>query len=40
MEANFKVPKPVNEPILGYLSGSKERKELKEAIKMLKGKTF
>jgi 1-pyrroline-5-carboxylate dehydrogenase len=38
MEANFKIPKPVNEPILGYLPNSKERNELKEAIQQLKGK--
>jgi 1-pyrroline-5-carboxylate dehydrogenase len=28
----FKVPNPVNEPILGYLPGSKERTDLKEAL--------
>ncbi|NDG85382.1 MAG: L-glutamate gamma-semialdehyde dehydrogenase [Proteobacteria bacterium] len=28
----FKVPNPVNEPILGYLKGSKERAELKAAL--------
>ena len=38
MEANFKVPEPKNEPILGYLPGSKERKELKKAIEKLKSK--
>jgi len=28
----FKVPHPVNEPILGYLKGSKERADLKAAL--------
>ena len=29
----FKIPTPVNEPILGYLKGSKEKLALKEAIR-------
>ncbi len=28
----FKVPNPLNEPILGYLKGSKERSDLKAAL--------
>ena len=36
MEALFKVPKPTNEPILGYLPGSKEKEELKKALNELK----
>ena len=36
MEALFKVPKPSNEPVLGYLPGSKEKDELKKALKELK----
>ena len=36
MEALFKVPKPTNEPILEYLPGSKEKKELKKALNELK----
>ena len=33
--AIFKVPEPINEPILSYTSGSKERKELKAELKRL-----
>lgn len=36
MEALFKVPKPSNEPVLSYLPGSKERDELRKALKELK----
>ncbi len=36
MEAKFNVPKPVNEPVLSYLPGSKEREELKKTLKELK----
>lgn len=36
MEALFRVPKPTNEPVLGYLPGSKEKEELKKALKELK----
>lgn len=32
---NFKVPNQVNEPIYGYLKGSKEKQLLKEAIKKI-----
>lgn len=37
--AFFDVPIPVNEPVLSYAPGSKEKKELKSAIKELKSKT-
>ncbi|NDF15837.1 aldehyde dehydrogenase family protein, partial [bacterium] len=33
----FKVPNPVNEPILGYLPGSKERADLKGALSAIEG---
>jgi 1-pyrroline-5-carboxylate dehydrogenase len=33
----FKIPSPVNEPILGYLPGSKERAELKSALAAIEG---
>jgi len=33
----FRVPKPVNEPVFEYREGSKEKKELKEALKSLTG---
>ncbi len=32
MNGFFKVPVPVNEPVLNYAPGSKERKELKDAL--------
>jgi 1-pyrroline-5-carboxylate dehydrogenase len=32
MNGFFKVPSPVNEPILNYAPGSKERKDLKDAL--------
>ncbi|MHA1954643.1 MAG: aldehyde dehydrogenase family protein, partial [Candidatus Heimdallarchaeaceae archaeon] len=35
-EGKYNVPKPINEPILGYLPGSKEKKELKEKLLELK----
>ena len=38
--ALFKVRYPENEPILSYLPGSKEKKELKEKLKELKKKKF
>ncbi len=36
--AFFKLPEATNEPVLSYAPGSKEKKELKEAIKKLKSK--
>lgn len=36
METQFKVPNPTNEPILGYMPGSKEKEELKKALAELK----
>jgi 1-pyrroline-5-carboxylate dehydrogenase len=35
--SQFKIPSPVNEPILGYLPGSKERAELKSALSAVEG---
>lgn len=32
----FKVPSPYNEPILSYAPGSSERRELKEALAVMK----
>ncbi|MHA2363147.1 MAG: aldehyde dehydrogenase family protein, partial [Candidatus Hodarchaeales archaeon] len=37
-EAIFKIPKPVNEPVLEYLQGSIERTELNNSLKELKRK--
>lgn len=34
----FRIEKPINEPILEFLPGSKERKELKESIELIKEK--
>ncbi len=34
----FQIPKPKNEPILGFLPGSKERKELREALDYIREK--
>jgi 1-pyrroline-5-carboxylate dehydrogenase len=34
----FKIPKPVNEPILGFLPGSKEREELRRALDYIRPK--
>ena len=34
----YQIPKPKNEPILGFLPGSKERKELKEALDFIREK--
>jgi 1-pyrroline-5-carboxylate dehydrogenase len=36
--ASFVVPKPFNEPALGYLVGSEERVEIKKRLKQLKSK--
>jgi len=36
-DANFDIPFPSNEPILGYAQGSSEKKELKAACKTLAG---
>jgi len=36
--AIFKVPTPVNEPVLNYIKGSKERQNLDKAIQELKSK--
>ncbi|MEN8007481.1 MAG: L-glutamate gamma-semialdehyde dehydrogenase [Candidatus Krumholzibacteriota bacterium] len=36
-EAMFDVPFPENEPVLGYLEGSPEKKELKAALKKMAG---
>ena len=33
------IPNPKNEPILGYLPGSKERKELRKALDLIREKT-
>ncbi|MGE5355844.1 MAG: L-glutamate gamma-semialdehyde dehydrogenase [Deltaproteobacteria bacterium] len=38
--AIYNVPKPVNEPVLDYAPGSKERKEVKEMLKRLKSETW
>jgi len=35
----FNVPEPKNEPVLSYAPGSKEKKEVKEAIRNLKSQT-
>ena len=35
-EGKYRIPKPINEPILGYLPGSREKKELKEKLLELK----
>ena len=35
---DFYFPMPVNEPVLNYAPGSKERELLKAALKDLKGK--
>lgn len=40
MNSNFKVPRPVNEPILNYAPGSAERKELKAKIAELRGQVI
>ncbi|MDD5090295.1 MAG: L-glutamate gamma-semialdehyde dehydrogenase [Candidatus Wallbacteria bacterium] len=34
----FQVPKPVNETVLSYAPGSKEKKELKERLSVLRGR--
>ena len=36
--AFFKVPVAKNEPVLSYAPGSKERKEVQDAIKSMKSK--
>ncbi len=40
MNTIFQVPKPVNEPILGYAPGSPERKELKARLEELRGQVI
>jgi 1-pyrroline-5-carboxylate dehydrogenase len=35
---NFSYPLPANEPVLSYAPGTKERDELKKAMKALKSK--
>jgi 1-pyrroline-5-carboxylate dehydrogenase len=37
MDANFNVPSPVNEPVLGYAPGSAERTALENRVKELAG---
>jgi 1-pyrroline-5-carboxylate dehydrogenase len=37
---HFHYNQPVNEPVLNYAPGSKERKALQEALKTMKSKTF
>ncbi|OLS30142.1 MAG: hypothetical protein HeimAB125_20240, partial [Candidatus Heimdallarchaeota archaeon AB_125] len=34
----FQIPKPKNEPILGFLPGSKERKDLRKALDFIREK--
>ncbi len=40
MNTIFQVPRPVNEPILGYAPGSPERKELKAKLEELRGQVI
>ncbi len=40
MNGFFKVPTPVNEPVLNYAPGSKERKDLKDALAEARDKTI
>ena len=40
MNGFFKVPTPVNEPVLNYAPGSKERKDLKDALAEARAKTI
>ena len=34
IEANVRIPTPVNEPVFAYAPGSPERAQLKEAIRL------
>lgn len=38
IDSNYNIPKPINEKILGFLPGSKEREELKKTLSMIKEK--
>ncbi len=38
--ANYSVPIPTNEPILGYTKGSPEKKALKTALKKMAGENI
>ena len=40
MNGFFKVPTPVNEAVLNYAPGSKERKDLKDALAEARAKTI
>lgn len=40
MNGFFKVPSPVNEPVLNYAPGSKERKDLKDALAEARSKVI
>ena len=33
---NFKIPQPINEPVLNYIEGSSEKQAVKEALKQAK----
>src|SRR6202022_3148496 len=37
IEANVRIPTPVNEPVLAYSPGSPERAQLKEALQRMAG---
>tara|TARA_B110000971_G_scaffold4679_1_gene4679 strand:- start:188 stop:367 length:180 start_codon:yes stop_codon:yes gene_type:complete len=35
---NFKIPQPINEPVLNYIEGSSEKQAVKEALKQAKSR--
>src|SRR5260370_12477795 len=37
IQANVRIPTPVNEPVLAYSAGSPERAQLKEALQRMAG---
>ncbi|MHA1483385.1 MAG: L-glutamate gamma-semialdehyde dehydrogenase, partial [Candidatus Heimdallarchaeaceae archaeon] len=38
INSRYNIPTPINEKILGFLHGSKEREELKKTLSMVKEK--